>query len=207
MPISHALLLLILTAVKQITAQNYVTVGSLANPFSIRPPYVDVDLNSSTGIAVTFESVSSVIQQSTFENPCTWGGEGYFSYNYTATVSTPSVTIKFSDLPGQPPYWFFDAASDHCKRGMVFAVNPESESQFNDFRTRALSGGVAPTATVQSGLTNSSATSATGSASEAAQTTDGSNSEGGNDDGAMSLSASMFFVSMLAAITSGWAVL
>ncbi|KAK7696436.1 hypothetical protein QCA50_001093 [Cerrena zonata] len=197
--------LLLLAAVVQIAAQNYIEVGPVENPFSISPPYVNVDTESSNGVALTFHSTSASIQQSTFENPCALGGKDYFMFNFTAEKSQAAVTIKFADLPGDPPYWFFDGFNDHCQKGMVFAINPESEDQYNDFKSRAISGAAPLSATTSSGKASSTGTTPSSTSSSASATSTEASDEKGPNDGAMSLSAgSVVLISTTVAVMAGW---
>ncbi|KAK7688367.1 hypothetical protein QCA50_008739 [Cerrena zonata] len=203
--------ILLLNAVAPVAAQFSFEIGTPENATEIRPSLFNLDLKKEVEVMLILGggNQSSSIQQTTFENPCTSGGQGYFTYNYTFSEDADAfITVEFSKLQGQPPYWFSDGFEDHCKKGMVFAINPESDDQFNDFKSRATSG-AAPLSATSSQASSASATgsgSATGT--ETPKSTDESKPKDDNDDGAMSLSAgSMLLVSVAVAVTAGWAVL
>jgi hypothetical protein len=54
-------------------------------------------------------------------------------------------TVLF-DVKNTEPMWFHCRQSGHCVSGMVFAVNPRNDEQFNEFKKAATSGGAPPIA-------------------------------------------------------------
>ena len=82
-----------------------------------------------------------IVTQSSFESPCSplIGAEGYtpsgFDSGFHPTPKTISLNINTTD-----PLWFYCRQTDHCRKGMVFAVNPSTHGDhtFAAFQARAI---------------------------------------------------------------------
>ncbi|KAK1222088.1 hypothetical protein PQX77_015082 [Marasmius sp. AFHP31] len=87
-------------------------------------------------INFTFQAKNHSAVQSTFDDPCTTkdGGAdtGYQSIGQGEGPKTIEVKVNGTD-----PVWFYCSQADHCKKGMVFAVNPTGANTFEAFQSKA----------------------------------------------------------------------
>ncbi|KAG8807620.1 hypothetical protein FRC19_006420, partial [Serendipita sp. 401] len=126
--------------------------------------------NIVAGDTVTFRFVSGdhTATQSTLENPCDHAPGGFDS-DHVSPGGTYQITVNDTS-----PIWIFCETTNHCKEGMVFAINPGSQlAQFqaaatgNDIgsttSSSAESTSQAPTSSVSSLPGSSSSSSASAS--------------------------------------------
>jgi len=144
--------------------------GSLAfNPTSVTAQAGDT-------VIFEFRAKNHSVTQSSFAQPCTFltsaagpGVDSGFQPVPAGSTSFPqwSITIDNSSAP----LWFYCAQNtpaNHCKAGMVFAINPTADKSFDSFQTAAkASDPSAPAGGASSGSASASAPSAssTGSSS------------------------------------------
>ncbi|KAG8756962.1 hypothetical protein FRC14_002501 [Serendipita sp. 396] len=128
--------------------------------------------NIVAGDTVTFRFVSGdhTATQSTLENPCDHAPGGFDS-EHVSPGGTYQITVNDTS-----PIWIFCETTNHCKEGMVFAINPGSQlAQFQAAATGNAIGSTtsssagstsqAPTSSISSLLGSSSSSSASASAS------------------------------------------
>ncbi|KAK7693553.1 hypothetical protein QCA50_003122 [Cerrena zonata] len=131
---------------------EHISIGPQSDPLSVIPAFVNVD--QGTFVTLQFGPGRHSIRQSTFEDPCTFGG-GFWSWNYTTSDPDSFVILDvWQNSNDKQALYFFDAENDSCEQGMYtawsFAINPPSEDAFNEFRDRAINGDVARSSTVAS---------------------------------------------------------
>lgn len=109
------------------------------------PPYL---MNKRRGARIHFDfrAQSHTLTESTFEEPC--------KKIANARVDTDFNNVNPEDRPNFKPFditldtdvdvprWFYckafnGQANGHCAKGMVFAINPKSEEQFQEFLAKA----------------------------------------------------------------------
>ncbi|CAL1698042.1 unnamed protein product [Somion occarium] len=139
------------------SGMTYVDVGPVENPFTFSPSSVQL-LPDSLGVTFQFSFARNhSIKQSYFEEPCTWAGPGtYDGGDYTVVQSELVGFAIDPKIDVVPALYFFDDADDRCQRGMVFPINPPSDKDSEDFKSRAMA---------------SSSSSTTGSATSSASST------------------------------------
>jgi len=104
-------------------------------------------------MAFTFMSKNHTITQSTFNSPCTnhsspmTGVDSGFVPVPANATSFPQY--KFTVRNASAPLWFYCRQGQHCRSGMVFAINPSAERTFDAFKARAM--GNAPPASGSAG--------------------------------------------------------
>ncbi len=75
------------------------------------------------GLGLTCLQNHSVVQSS-FAAPCQPLKDGFFSaFVPTASPDTPSRTTFTITLGDKNPKWIYCSQADHCKKGMVHAIN------------------------------------------------------------------------------------
>lgn len=82
-----------------------------------------------------FLQVNHTLTQSTLDNPCvfkTGGVRSGFRPNPLGTSGNQTFQVVVAD---EAPQWFYCAQGQHCKMGMVFAINPGTK--FPEFLARA----------------------------------------------------------------------
>jgi len=128
-----------------LAANTLVTVG--LNGLTYTPNFV-------TGVAgdtVTFEfhPKNHTLTQSTFAAPCTpvaGGGNSGFMPVAAGATTFPTKQLVIPDAT--TPLWFYCAQPGHCGQGMVFAINPGTQTKMDSYVANAK-------ATVTGGTTTS----------------------------------------------------
>jgi len=90
-------------------------------------------------LAFQFQSKNHTVTQSTFDQPCTFKTGGADS----GFLAVPAGATQFSEwsftiVNDTAPMWFYCAQGQHCKAGMVFALNPSAERTFDAFKATAM---------------------------------------------------------------------
>ncbi|KAK1225237.1 hypothetical protein PQX77_011838 [Marasmius sp. AFHP31] len=121
-------------------AQQTINVTVGAGGLTFNP--TDVTAKEGDTIMFTFQAKNHSAVQSTFDNPCSkkdGGLDSGFQF-IEGEPKTWEVKVNSSD-----PLWFYCSQTsnntDHCKSGMVFAVNPTATNTFEAFQAKANSTG------------------------------------------------------------------
>ncbi|KAJ3483601.1 hypothetical protein NLG97_g7267 [Lecanicillium saksenae] len=87
--------------------------------------YTPNDIKASVGDEVSFffHPMNHTVSQSNFKQPCSPLADGFFSgfvptKPEDAGLSSFTITVK-----DEKPIWFYCGQADHCKKGMVGAIN------------------------------------------------------------------------------------
>ncbi|KAG9121707.1 hypothetical protein FRC07_002240 [Ceratobasidium sp. 392] len=91
-----------------------------------------------------FHQVNHTATESTFTHPCsarpngTWD-TGYVYVPKNQTTDWPTYDYHVTD---KKPHWFYCRQDRHCRRGMVFAINPPKKGKmtFKKFQEKAMHG-------------------------------------------------------------------
>ncbi|ESK88039.1 hypothetical protein Moror_10780 [Moniliophthora roreri MCA 2997] len=150
----------------------------------------NITASQGDNIIFSFVNKNHTVTQSTFADPCTKKEDAVDS-GYQAVSDSPiNWTLPIN---GSDPLWFYCAQkqpADHCKAGMVFAVNAPSEGNtFDAFQAKA------------KGDNSSTNSTASGTGSNPPTQTGGNT--GGNTGGAMSLSVSAVSLLSVAGLALG----
>jgi plastocyanin len=133
--------------------------GLTFNPSSAQAKNGDV-------VAFEFRAKNHSVTQSTFANPCaimTTPNAGIDSgFQAVAAGATSFPQWSFTVQNETAPLWFFCAQPNHCKQGMVFALNPTADKTFDKYLENAKA------------ATDSSSGSASASASSVSSAASGS---------------------------------
>jgi len=128
------------TAAVQVTAiQHNVTVGGVTG-LVFTPQF----LNAVEGdtIFFTFQQKNHTVTQSTFASPCSpldGGFDSGFIPVSADNTNGPFPAAQFRVRNSTEPVWAYCRQGNHCKQGMVFAVNPGDK--FADFKAAAMNSG------------------------------------------------------------------
>ncbi|KAF8654147.1 hypothetical protein AX16_003676 [Volvariella volvacea WC 439] len=95
-----------------------------------------VNANAGDIIHFTFLQKNHTVTQSTFESPCVPLQDG-FDTGFVPVPDTMLTAFPIAQLPivDSEPIWVFCRQANHCRQGMVFAVNPGN--RFPDFKAAA----------------------------------------------------------------------
>ncbi|ESK94589.1 hypothetical protein Moror_1028 [Moniliophthora roreri MCA 2997] len=181
----------------------------------------NVTASQGDNIIFSFVNKNHTVTQSTFADPCT-KKEVAVDSGFQAVSSGPlNWTLPIN---GSDPLWFYCAQkqpADHCKAGMVFAVNAPSEGNtFDAFQAKAkgLEDGASTSGASTSTDTNANTDANTNTNTNADTNTDINTNTGtdstatnaapsqtptGNDNGAMSLSVSTVSFLLVAGLALG----
>jgi plastocyanin len=119
--------------------------------------------NPGDTVTFTFKQKNHTVTASTFEQPCTPLPGGFDSNLYVTffplcilTSLTPFVSVFVPDnntsgpfpqaqfaVTDTNPVWIYCRQTGHCQKGMVFAINPPSNAEFQQFKAAAMSTGAA----------------------------------------------------------------
>jgi plastocyanin len=115
-------------------ADTQVKVGS-NSILSFDPPSV----NASAGDTVTFifYPKNHTVTQSTFAAPCQQMDGGANSGFQPVTANATNVPSFSITVNNTTPLWFYCMQANHCKSGMVFAINPTANKTFAAFQAAA----------------------------------------------------------------------
>ncbi|KAI9808213.1 MAG: hypothetical protein M1825_004670 [Sarcosagium campestre] len=123
-----------------------VTVGlDAGKTLKFEPPFLK-DVVQGTQIHFDFRALNHTLTESSFDDPC--------KKLPTTAIDTNFQNANKDDVPNLKPFdftldtgvdkprWFYckqanGTPNGHCLKGMVFAINPKSEEQFNEFVTKA----------------------------------------------------------------------
>ncbi|KAK1231103.1 hypothetical protein PQX77_005792 [Marasmius sp. AFHP31] len=123
-------------AVAQLTIDVAVGAGGLQfNP-------TDVNATEGDTIRFIFQAKNHSVVQSTFDNPCTKKDGGLNSGFQFIEGEPKTWEVKVN---GTDPMWFYCSqkeGTDHCKSGMVFAINPTETNTFEAFQNKAKGTGI-----------------------------------------------------------------
>jgi len=89
-------------------------------------------------VLFTFRAKNHTVTQSSLANPCdplAGGGDSGFVPVAPGTTDFPTKRII---VPSTVPLWFHCKQGNHCKSGMVFAINPSSDAQMQEFIANAM---------------------------------------------------------------------
>ncbi|ESK84896.1 serine-threonine rich [Moniliophthora roreri MCA 2997] len=129
----------ILVYICSVTAENHTI--SVGPELSFSPSNV----LASPGDWVKFKFLRSnhSVVQSTFDNPCTkmeGGIDSGWQPTQSSDLNDPNVESLDIPINDSQSMWFFCAqtqGADHCRQGMVFAINPSTEQTFDEFQAKA----------------------------------------------------------------------
>ncbi|KAK7692385.1 hypothetical protein QCA50_004010 [Cerrena zonata] len=196
-----ALYTAVLIGAIQVLGQDSEYIDALSSSF--RPTFINLKQGQLLEMQLWGPNPFS-LRESTFEDPCTWGGS-FWSLNVTGgdrsvmEYQTYILDVWSGLGDSKPnPLWFFNAESDYCKMmGVIFVINPPNAKAVHDATERAKSGEVLsgdklvtsfyPLTTIptsSSASASSTPTPSTTSSGSPSNSTGGSND---NDDAAVSL--------------------
>ena len=91
------------------------------------------------GTLILFNMLTDVhsVTQSSFDHPCKHAGAFDTGLIFSAD-NTTSTHLEPYRIESSAPTWFFCKQTDHCQRGMVFAINPGSADQMVEFVSKAM---------------------------------------------------------------------
>ncbi|KAL0063757.1 hypothetical protein AAF712_009314 [Marasmius tenuissimus] len=136
MHFSAATVAISLSFVAGVVAQTHsVSVGKGGLNFD---PTSLTDVKEGDTIMFTFEAKNHSVVQSTFDSPCAKKADGEDSgfQDASAAPIVWNMTVKDANAT-----WFYCSQTDHCKGGMVFAINPTADKTFEAFQAKAKEGG------------------------------------------------------------------
>jgi plastocyanin len=159
--------------------------------------YTPSNITANVGdvVAFFFNPKNHTVTQSNFAQPCltleeSTGKVGLDSgFTHPTNVSQTDVGFNFT-VNDTAPLWFHCEQLNHCKQGMVFAVNANENKTFDAYLNNALNSN--SSSSTPSGSSGGSTATATGTgtgASEAASSTGTSSPSNGN--GAISTSVNV----------------
>jgi plastocyanin len=101
--------------------------------------YTPSSLQAQTGDTVNFifQAGDHSVTQSTFANPCTKLAGGIDSGLRSVTAGTTPLPQFSVAVAENTPLFFFCSQTNHCKEGMVFALNPTATQTFAEFQAKA----------------------------------------------------------------------
>ncbi|KAF6763859.1 hypothetical protein DFP72DRAFT_873608 [Ephemerocybe angulata] len=142
-------------------------------------------------IVFSFYPKNHSVTQSSFESPCeTLSDNPADSGFYLSAAGDPPIQWNWT-VPSVDPTWFYCAQTlpaNHCKAGMVFAVNPPADKSIGAFIAK---GGSGTTSTSTSTSTPAGSSTASGTRTSTSSTPSGSSTAGaGGKNGAMNLATS-----------------
>ncbi|KDR82456.1 hypothetical protein GALMADRAFT_237783 [Galerina marginata CBS 339.88] len=113
-----------------------VTVGKDAT--NVFEPNVLTGVQAGDTISFKFVSKNHTLTQSTFATPCVAKPNGVnsgFIPVAAGATTFPTWTIQVDNVTA--PLWFYCAQAQHCKGGMVFAINPTADKTFDTYLATA----------------------------------------------------------------------
>ncbi|GBE82656.1 hypothetical protein SCP_0410410 [Sparassis crispa] len=183
--------LLSLASIRVARGNNFsVTVGG-PGVLKFDPEFVTA--NPGDQVFFSFRQENHTVSESSFDSPCSLA-EGGFDSGFVPVADNntagpfPEAEYTVQDTN---PVWIFCRQANHCQQGMVFAINPGNQSQFDAFQAGA--NGSAVNASVSS--------SASPSASSSASASGVSSAQGSSSSVASSGSASPSVVTVTATVT------
>ncbi|KAG9122205.1 hypothetical protein FRC07_001519 [Ceratobasidium sp. 392] len=119
-------------------ATHNVTVGGNHGELRFSPQYVHAKFGDI--VRFVFHPVNHTVTESTFSHPCRHpNGTFDTSYVYVPknqTTDFPTYEYRVTD---RKPHWFYCRQDRHCRRGMVFAINPPKKGNtFKKFQYNAI---------------------------------------------------------------------
>jgi plastocyanin len=115
-----------------------VTVGGPGS-LKFNPPFVKAAINDV--VQFIFMQKNHTVRQSSFDNPCV-GLNGGFSPDFMPVTDTQTeFPVARLDVLRETPIWAFCPQGNHCKAGMVFALNPRNASELAAFQAAAAASG------------------------------------------------------------------
>jgi len=128
-----------------------VTVGGPGG-LIFNPPFVNAA--EKDVIQFIFQQKNHSVRQSTFDNPCVLLKGGFDApFMPVADNQTTFPTARLEVLK-TTPIWAFCPQGNHCKAGMVFAVNPHNASEFAAFKAAAAASGASPSPSLRPSSTS-----------------------------------------------------
>ncbi|KAJ3478670.1 hypothetical protein NLI96_g9600 [Meripilus lineatus] len=135
--------------------------------------FTPTEITAAAGDSVSFQFLSKnhTVTQSTFASPCAnlTQADGTVvdsGFQPVAANATSFMQWTFTINNASAPLWFYCRQANHCKAGMVFAINPTAEKSFAAFQAAAM-GTTASAGTSASGSAASASTRPTASVSDA----------------------------------------
>jgi len=122
---------------------HWVTVGGTAG-LVYTPEWIEAEIDDA--VVFTFGVKNHTLTQSTFAEPCV-KMEGGADSEFQPTDGTKKPMYQMT-VKTKSPLWFYCKQGNHCKQGMVFAINPaaKGDKTFEKYKMKAM-GGVNATAT------------------------------------------------------------
>ena len=130
------------------TATTTVTVGlEKGKVLKFDPPFLR-KTNKGDVIHFDFRAVNHTLTESSFDDPCKKLAGTVVDTNFQNVNPDDIPNLRSFDLTvdtdADKPRWFYckqksGTPQGHCGQGMVFAINPKSEWQFNQFLQKAKS--------------------------------------------------------------------
>ena len=92
------------------------------------------NISANVGDIVLFNmlGLSHSVTESSFERPCQYSG-GFDTGLQHNPNNVSGILIQELAVWSPGPTWFYCKQQGHCARGMVFAINPASAQQMDDF--------------------------------------------------------------------------
>ncbi|KAK7449655.1 hypothetical protein VKT23_013129 [Stygiomarasmius scandens] len=118
-----------------------------------------VNANVGDVVRFVFKQKNHTATQSTFASPCARAESGFDSdFVPVADDLTSGFPLAELTVTSNDPVWVYCRQADHCKQGMVFAVNPGDK--FDQFKANAMGNSTNSTASSTSDSTTATAASA-----------------------------------------------
>ncbi|KAL6307960.1 hypothetical protein BKA93DRAFT_726663 [Sparassis latifolia] len=129
--------LLSLASIRVARGNNFsVTVGG-PGVLKFDPEFVTA--NPGDQVFFSFRQENHTVSESSFDSPCSLA-EGGFDSGFVPVADNntagpfPEAEYTVQDTN---PVWIFCRQANHCQQGMVFAINPGNQSQFDAFQAGA----------------------------------------------------------------------
>jgi plastocyanin len=166
--------------------------------------YEPKSVNAAVGDTINFvfnvPKTNHTVTRSSFATPCVAATTpALVDSGYNAVVADDPTTFRnwSITLDSTDALWFYCAQGQHCKNGMVFAINPTAEKTFDMFLANAKNAAPASNSTgpassgapAPSGSASATGGSASASGSSSASAA-GASGTAGSGNSAMSLSRS-----------------
>ncbi|KAF9035163.1 Cupredoxin [Panaeolus papilionaceus] len=105
--------------------------------------YQPESVRAKTGDVIKFEFVAKnhTVTQSSFDQPCMFAPGGANTGFVAVSPGQHPLPVKAFTVPHENPIWFYCAQADHCKKGMVFAINPGADhapNSFSNYKMKAM---------------------------------------------------------------------
>lgn len=133
----------LLASTSFVSAANFTVLVGDNNALTYSPS--SIQIQSGDTVNFEFRSKNHTVTQSSFAKPCTplttAAGTGISSgFQAVAPGDTSFKTWSITVSNASAPLWFYceqTTPANHCKAGMVFAINPTADKSFDAFQAAA----------------------------------------------------------------------